>query len=194
MPALNTAYDILTTELAAIHSAEQQLLRAMPKLSKQVSSGRLRKLLERRAEQGERLLEDVDEALEQLEAPRSRPKNVAAEGLIEDVKNHLDMVKEDNLVHSVLLASVQKIEHYCIAAWGTAASMGRLLGEDKVVETMDELLEEGKEFDEEMTRLAEEEVNLAALGQSEENGEDAGQSVEGESRGMKKGAKGKKRK
>jgi ferritin-like metal-binding protein YciE len=192
MPALNTAHDILTTELAAIYSAEQQLLRAMPKLSKQVSSDRLRQLLERRAEQGERLLEDVDEALEQLEAPKARPKNVAAEGLIEDVKSHLDMVKEENLVDSVLLASVQKIEHYCIAAWGTAASMGRLLGEDKVVETMDELLEEGKEFDEEMTRLAEEEVNLAALGQGEENGEDAGQSVEEKSRGKKKGAKGKK--
>ncbi len=61
----------------------------------------------------------------------------------------------------MLLASIQKIEHYCIAAWGTAKSLANAQGEKTVVELMEQALNEGKRYDEEMTELAEREVNPA---------------------------------
>lgn len=172
MPAPRGPEDILTTELKEIYSAERQLTRAIPKLARRVSHPKLKEMLERRREQGEQLMEELDAAFEELEVTKSRPKNVAAEGLLEDINEHLEEIKDDKLLDPVLLASIQKVEHYCIAAWGTAKSMGRLLGEDRVIQTMERVLDEGKRFDEELTQIAESEVNPAML--ASEDGEEGG--------------------
>jgi ferritin-like metal-binding protein YciE len=166
--ALKSPMDLLTQELKEIYSAERQLSRAIPKLAKTVQSQRLREMLERRREQGGTLIEAIDEALEEIGTTKSRPKNPAMEGLLEDVNEHVDEIKDEAMLDAALLASIQKIEHYCIAAWGTAKSMGNLLGQEKVVEAMERALEEGKRYDEEMTQLAETEVNPAMLGEGEQ--------------------------
>lgn len=163
--ALKSPMDLLTQELKEIYSAERQLSRAIPKLVKTVQSQRLREMLERRREQGGTLIEAIDEALEEIGTTKSRPKNPAMEGLLEDVSEHVDEIKDEAMLDAALLASIQKIEHYCIAAWGTAKSMGNLLGQEKVVEAMERALDEGKRYDEEMTQLAETEVNQAMLGE-----------------------------
>ena len=188
MPAPRSAQEILTTELKEIYSAEQQLSRAIPRLAKRVSSERLREMLQQRREQGATLLEELDRAFEEMEVRRGRAKNVAAEGLIEDVNQHLEEIQDERLLDPVLLASVQKIEQYCIAAWGTARSLGRLLGQERVVQAMERVLEEGKRYDEEMTRLAEEEVNPAMLEaeEGEEEQEEEGQQAEADGAQQKK--------
>jgi ferritin-like metal-binding protein YciE len=168
MPMMRSPGDLLATELKEIYSAERQLSRALPRLAKKVQSGRLREMLEERREQGAILIERLDDTLEQMQVSKSRQKNVAAEALIEDMTQHMEEVDNDMLLDPLLLASVQKIEHYCIAAWGTAAAMGRLLGQDKVVKTMEQVLNEGKRFDEQMTELAEQELNPRMLDGGEE--------------------------
>lgn len=180
MPAPRGPEDILTTELKEIYSAERQLTRAIPKLARRVRHPRLKEMLEKRREQGEALIGELDAAFEEMEVTKSRPKNVAAEGLLEDINEHMQEIQEERLLDPVLLASMQKVEHYCIAAWGTAKSMGRLLGEDRVIRTMERVLEEGKRFDEELTHIAESEVNPAML--AVEEGPD-GQDGRGKGRG-----------
>ena len=178
--ALKSPMDLLTQELKEIYSAERQLSRAIPKLAKTVKSQSLREMLERRREQGGTLIEAIDEALEEIGTTKSRPKNPAMEGLLEDVNEHVDEIKDEAMLDAALLASIQKIEHYCIAAWGTAKSMGNLLGQEKVVEAMERALEEGKRYDEEMTQLAETEVNQAMLGEGEQGKVAGEQEVEEE--------------
>jgi len=179
MPAPRSPEDLLTTELKEIYSAERQLTRALPKLQKRVASERLREMLDKRRDQGTALIEQLDQIFEEMEVSKGRHKNVAAEGLLEDMNQHIEEIKEETLLDPVLLASLQKVEHYCIAAWGTAASMGRLMGHQSVVKTMEKVLDEGKQLDNELTELAEQEVNPAMLGGGEEeddgnNGKRAG--------------------
>lgn len=194
MPALRSPQDMLVTELKEIHSAERQLSRALPRLAKQASSEALREMLEQRREQGTVLVERIEDALEEMQTTKGRHKNVAAEGLIEDMQQHLEEVEDDRLVDPLLLASIQKIEHYCIAAWGTAKSMGQLLGAQKVVDTMEEVLEQGKEFDDQMTRLAEEEINPQMLDEGgavedEEEEEDEEEKTSGRKRRSRRRAR-----
>jgi ferritin-like metal-binding protein YciE len=160
---LRSPADLLTQEVKEIHSAERQLSRAMPKLAKAVSSQRLREMLEKRREQGATLIESIDEALEELGTTRARKKNDAIEGLIEGANQHIEEISDKKMLDAALIGAVQKIEHYCIAAWGTVASMGRLFEQQKTVEAMERALDEGKRFDQEMTQLAETEVNPAML-------------------------------
>jgi ferritin-like metal-binding protein YciE len=107
-----------------------------------------------------------------MEVTKARPKNVAAEGLIDDNNEHLEEIKDERFLEPVLVGSMQKVEHYCIAAWGTAASMGRLLDRKEVVQAMERVLEEGKRFDQDMTSAAEEETNPAMLQEPQEEAED----------------------
>src|SRR5512132_3387025 len=167
--ALQSPADLLTQELKEIHSAERQLSRALPKLAKAASSQRLREMIEKRREQSTTLIEAIDEALDELGTTRARKKNDAIEGLIEDANQHVEEISDKKMLDAALIGAVQKVEHYCIAAWGTVASMGRLFEKGKVVEAMERALEEGKRFDQEMTQLAETEVNPAMLGQDEES-------------------------
>jgi ferritin-like metal-binding protein YciE len=147
-------------------------------------------MLDQRREQGEELIEQLDEALDDMDIGKGRQKNIAAEGLIEDAQ-HLDEVEDEKLVDPLLLASVQKFEHHCIAAWGTAKSMGQLLGQDKVVKTMEQVLDDGKRYDEELTELAENEINPQMMtGEDEELEEmedDEDEDGRGSSRGRKSG-------
>jgi ferritin-like metal-binding protein YciE len=180
--ALKSPIDLLTQELKEIYSAERQLSRAIPKLVKTVQSQRLREMLERRREESGTLIEAIDEALEEIGTTKSRPKNPALEGLLDDTNQHVDEIKDARILDAALLASAQKIEHYCIAAWGTAKSLGNLLDQQKVIEAMERALDEGKRFDKEMTELAENEVNPAMEEGNEgskEEAEDVGEEEAG---------------
>lgn len=173
MTALRSPEDVLSLELKQIFSAERQLTRALPRMAKKAQSERLKELLDQRIQQGEELIEQIENVLEELEAPKARAKNVAAEGLIDDANQHLEDIEDERLCDPLLLASVQKIEHYCIAAWGTVRAMGELMEQGSVVKAMKHALDEGKKLDQEMTKLAAEEINPQMLEtSSEEKGEE----------------------
>lgn len=160
-------HELLLTELREIHSAESQLTRALPRLTKAVESDTVRQMFERRLEEGQRLLEELDAAFEEMEASRGRKKNPAAEGLIADAQDHVQEIERGPALDAVLIGAIQKTEHYCIAAWGTAKAFAAALGEQTVVRAMERALEEGKRFDEELTRIAVDEVNPAMLAEGE---------------------------
>ncbi len=163
MAVPKSARDILVTELKEIHSAERQMSRATPKLMKRIQSEPMKQKLQERLDQGATIIETLDDIFEKMEVTKARPKNVAAEGLIEDLNQLMEQIEDPKLLEPLLLAGVQKIEHYCIAAWGTAASLGRLLEERQVVQLMERVLGEGKRYDQELTELAEGELNPAML-------------------------------
>ncbi len=163
MAVPRSARDILVTELKEIHSAERQMSRAIPKLMKRIQSEAMKQKLQERLDQGATIIEKLDDIFEKMEVTKARPKNVAAEGLIKDLNQLMEQIEDPKLLEPLLLAGVQKIEHYCIAAWGTAASLGRLLKERQVVQLMERVLEEGKRYDQELTELAEGELNPAML-------------------------------
>jgi ferritin-like metal-binding protein YciE len=169
--------DLLVLELQEIHSAESQLSRVLPRLMKSVESEELRSSLEERVAQGERLIQEIESALEEMEESPGRKKNVAAEGLINDAREHVQELESGPALDAVLIAAIQKTEHYCIAAWGTARSLAQSAGEEEVVDSMERALKEGKEMDEALTKLAEESINPQVFAR------DSGEEEEGEEEG-----------
>ena len=167
--------ELLVLELQEIHNAESQLSRMLPKLMKAVESEELRSCLEERLSQGERLTQDIESALDEMDESPGRKKNVAAEGLINDAREHMQELESGPARDAVLIGGIQKTEHYCVAAWGTARSLGDAAGQKSVVKSMERALKEGKQMDEALTRLAEEEINPQVFAEeSEEEDEDSG--------------------
>jgi ferritin-like metal-binding protein YciE len=165
--------ELLVLELQGIHSAETQLARALPRLAKSVESETLKQSLEKRLEEGERVLKDVERGLEELEESPGRRRNVAAEGLIADAREHVQELATGPALDAVMIAAIQKTEHYCIAAWGTARSLAQALDQNTTVRAMERALKEGKAYDEELTQLAEKELTPALMeGESAEEDAD----------------------
>jgi len=165
------ANDLLIMELQEIHSAETQLARQLPRLGKAVESATLRGMLEERLEEGERIITEIESALEEIDASPGRRKNVAAEGLINDAREHVQEIERGPALDCVLIAAIQKTEHYCIAAWGTARALAQALDEETAAEAMERALKEGRQYDERLTKLAEKEVTPALLSQEEDAAE-----------------------
>jgi ferritin-like metal-binding protein YciE len=161
------ANELLILELQEIHSAETQLARQLPRLSKAVESATLREMLDERLEEGERIIGDIENVLEEADASPGRRKNVAAEGLINDAREHIQEIERGPALDCVLIGSIQKTEHYCIAAWGTARALAQALEQKTAASAMDRALKEGGQYDERLTKLAENEVTPALLSQQE---------------------------
>ena len=166
------ASELLVLELQEIHNAENQLSRVLPRLSKAVESDSLREMLEQRLEEGGRIISDIESALEELDESPGRRKNVAAEGLINDAREHVQEIESGPALDAVLVGAIQKTEHYCIAAWGTARALAEAVGQQSAGRAMARALKAGGPFDEQLSKLAEKEIMPALLADQDGDGSD----------------------
>jgi ferritin-like metal-binding protein YciE len=150
-------------ELQEICSAESQLIRVLPRLSKSVDSDKLRKMLDDRQDEGSRILAELDGAFGEMDQSPGRKKNVAAEGLINDVRERVQEIEQGPALDAIIIGAMQKTEHYCIAAWGTAKTLAQAVGNKTATRAMDRALKEGKGVDEKLTLLAEKDITPALL-------------------------------
>jgi ferritin-like metal-binding protein YciE len=191
MPQVRTPEEFAAKGLKEIHSAERELVGALPKLARTVQHDALKQMLERRHEMGEQLIEELDSIFDELEVHPGRQKNHAAEGLLADVNEHLEDIDDPAMRDAAMIAGVQKVLHYCVAAWGTSRSLGELLGQQQVVEVMRRVLDEGRQMDEQLTQLAESEVNPEML--AGEEGEDEEMEADAKPARKKSGGKSKRK-
>lgn len=182
--------ELLALELQQIRSAESELSRILPSLAQAVESEDLKELLELREQQGKRLLGELEAAFDELGEQAPKKKNAAAEGLIEAVQEHVREIEEGPALDVALIAGIQKVEHYCVAAWGTARSLAKATGHKTTVRAMEQELKDGKKLDEKLTELAENEITPALLSEEMEDEEEGGEEQGGSQTGRKRGESG----
>ena len=161
---------LLGLELQQIQAAEGLLSQLLPSLADAAESDSLRECIELREEQGKRLIGEIEASFQELDEAPPKKKNLAAEGLLEAAQEHVREMDEGPALDAALVADIQKVEHYCIAAWGTARSLAQATGRKATAHAMEKALQEGKSLDEKLTELAEKEITPALL--SEELAED----------------------
>lgn len=146
--------DLYVDELKDLYSAETQLVKALPKMAKGASSNDLREGFEEHLEQTKGHVQRLEQIFESLgENPKGK-KCVGMEGLIKEGSEVLDEDYEENVLDAGLIGAAQRVEHYEIAAYGTARALAEVLGEDEHVSLLTETLDEEKQTDEKLTELA----------------------------------------
>ncbi len=166
--AKQTLRDLLIEELRDLYHADKQLLRAFPKLAKEASAAEVRKLCQEGVDYTSERIKRLEEVFAKLDTPARAKRCQAMEGLIEEAKEMLAEDLTDALRDAALLANMQKIAHYGIAGYGTVCSYAKAIGEEEVAEILAKSLREKKEADEEMTELAERQINPRALAAAED--------------------------
>ena len=155
--------DLLVFELMSIRDAEEQAATAIDAQLDGVDDEDVEELLESRLETGERLKRVVEGALKKLGGESNVVRNDAARGIIQSMENMLGEAQTPELRLAVLIAGVQKLEHYCIATWGTVKALAREAGEQQIVDAMQRALDEGHVLDEQLSDIAEQGLNVRLI-------------------------------
>lgn len=153
--------DVLTHEIQDLYSAEQQVKQAMPKLMKAFNSKKLKDSFVKHQEQTEEQIKRLKEAAQLLDIEMNGEPCKGMAGLLEETDTLLK-VNPSIALDAALISSAQRIEHYEIAAYGTAATLAETLGEDKVAKLLKASLSEEEKTDQILTQVAESEINNQA--------------------------------
>lgn len=162
MPKLDTLADLFIEELRDLHSAESQLLEAIPAMAEAASDALLKGAFENHARQTGIHLERLERIFKELgENPRGRTCK-AMKGLIAEGREHIEAKAGPAVKDAALIASAQRIEHYEIAGYGTARTFATLLGHGDAAALLRQTLEEEGDTDQRLTLIAQG-LNVEAL-------------------------------
>ncbi len=160
---LNTVNDLLIDELRDIYHAEQQLVKALPKMAKAAKSDQLRHAFEHHLEETNGQVERLQQVFEKLGARARGQRCEAMQGLIEEANELMDEITTPEVLDVALITAAQKVEHYEIASYGSARALAEALGEKEVMKLLSETLDEEKHADQKLNEIAMSDVNKTAL-------------------------------
>ena len=165
---LQTLEDLFLHELKDLYSAENQLVKALPKMAKAATNPELKAGFEEHLEQTKGHVERLTKIGKQLGKGLTGHTCKAMEGLVEEGAELIDEDAEESVRDAGLIGAAQRVEHYEIAGYGTARALATRLGQDDFAELLEETLNEEKETDAKLTELAESAVNSDAATKDEE--------------------------
>ncbi len=151
--------DLLVTELRDIYSAEQQLLKALPKLAGSATSRSLSEALADHVSLTEEHVIRLEGIFEDLGGSPRGKRCMGMQGLLAESAEVIGEEGDPSVIDAALIAAAQRVEHYEIAAYGSAHAFATLLGRTDIAAVLRQSLEEEEDTDVLLTRIALGEVN-----------------------------------
>ncbi len=179
---MNALKELYINELKDLYSAENQLVKALPKMAKASDSDELRTAFEEHLEQTREHVARLEKIFEALDETPKGKKCKGMEGLIEEGGELIEEDPGPEELDAGLISAAQRVEHYEIAGYGCVRTYANLLGESEAVSLLEQTLAEEKETDEKLTELAEQ-INVVA----QEAGESESSESDEEKTGNKRG-------
>ncbi|HEY3757183.1 MAG TPA: ferritin-like domain-containing protein [Opitutaceae bacterium] len=162
MAKIETLEALLVDELRDLYSAETQLVKALPKMAEAAHDSELRSGIESHLEQTKGHVSRLEQSLSLLgESPKGKTCQ-AMKGLVEEGEDSIDLKGPDPVQDASIIGAAQRVEHYEIAAYGTAREFARALGKNEIAELLQQTLEEEAATDKKLTALSKR-VNSDAL-------------------------------
>lgn len=165
MPEQTTLKELYIDELRDLYDAENQLVKALPKMAAKAESDELRSGIEEHLEQTKNHAKRIEQIFDSLGEPTKGKKCKGMQGIVGEGSEVLREGYEDTVLDSAIIGAAQRVEHYEIAAYGTVREFAKLLGESHAESLLSQTLEEEKETDRKLTELAKE-INRQALEES----------------------------
>ncbi len=159
---LKSLQDLYVDELKDLYNAEQQILKALPKMAKAASSSELKDAFNRHIEQTREQVKRLDRIFQDLgKAPRGK-KCIGMQGIIEEGSELLKEKADAPVKDAGLISAAQRVEHYEMAGYGTVRTYAQMLGYNDQAQMLQQTLNEEGDTDHKLTQLAESTINPQA--------------------------------
>ncbi|MBN9037056.1 MAG: ferritin-like domain-containing protein [Rhizobiales bacterium] len=159
---IKTMDDLFVHTLRDIYYAEQQIVKALPKMIEKASDPTLKQGFEKHLRETEGHVKRVEQVFEMHGVERKGVRCPAIDGIIEEADDVAGEVDDKQVLDAALIAAAQAVEHYEIARYGTLVEWARRLGRPDCAEVLEKTLAEEKATDKKLTEIAESRVNLQA--------------------------------
>lgn len=159
---LDNLQALLVQQLEDLHSAEDQLISALPKMAEAAFSAELKSAFETHLQETRHQKERLDRAFQMLGHEPTSEKCQAMAGLITEGQEIINATGDPEVKDAALIAAAQRVEHYEMAGYGCARTFARRLQRDDIASLLQETLEEEAHADELLTEIAERSVNPQA--------------------------------
>lgn len=160
---MDSLQSLLENELKDLYSAENQLVKALPKMAKNASNPKLKQALTSHLAETEEHVKRLERIAKMIDAKLTGKKCHAMEGLIEEGKEIMNEDGDEAVIDAALIGAAQRVEHYEIASYGTVRAIAEQLGQKEIVRLLQQTLDEEGEADKKLTAISEGEVLSEAL-------------------------------
>jgi ferritin-like metal-binding protein YciE len=151
---LNSLHDVYVEQIGDLYSAEKQLVEALPKVAAAASSDELRQALEHHLEETRGHVQRLEQIFGEagIQSPSEFCKGM--EGLLKEGEEITTAQGDPAAKDAALIAAAQRVEHYEIAAYGTARTLADELGFSEAKDLLDQTLDEESDADKLLTKIA----------------------------------------
>lgn len=167
--SMDSLKDLYIDELKDLYNAENQLLKALPKMAKKASAPELKRAFQDHLEQTKGHVDRLDKIFKGLGEKPNGKVCKAMKGLVEEGKEVIEEDGDDSVLDAALIGAAQRVEHYEMAGYGVVRTFASLLGENNAVAVLQKTLNEEGDTDKKLTKLAESIINVDAS-KAEKNG------------------------
>ena len=149
-----TLADLFLDELQDIYDAEHRITKALPKLVKAATSPELQAALQKHLKETEGQIAKLEQVFKSIGEPAKAKKCDASVGLLEEGDAIAKEFKGSPAINAALISAGQKVEHYEIASYGCLIEWAGMLGHDKAVGLLQQILDQEKGANDKLTELA----------------------------------------
>jgi len=146
--------ELLLDELQDLYSAETQITKALPKMAKTSSSPDLKQAFESHLQETEGHVQRLEKIFKHLQESSKGKTCEGMKGLLKEGEERIKEGGDPEVVDAGLIAAAQRVEHYEIAAYGSARTYAELLNENEVAKLLIQTLEEEKAADQKLTKIS----------------------------------------
>ncbi len=170
--SLDSLHDLYVDELKDLYSAEQQLLKALPRMAKAAKAQELKDAFTEHLAVTQGQVERLDTIFAGLGVSPKGKKCKAMEGLVAEGKEVIEEDGDPAVKDAALIGAAQRVEHYEMAGYGCVRTFARLLGYTEAEQLLQATLDEEGEADKSLTELAESIINVEAENADDEDEEE----------------------
>lgn len=160
--SLDSLHDLYVDELKDLYNAENQLLKALPRMAKAASAPELKAAFTEHLDVTRKQVERLDQIFAELGVSPKGKRCKAMEGLVEEGKEVMAEDGDPSVIDAALIGAAQRVEHYEMAGYGCVRTFANLLGYGDAAALLQETLDEEGEADKKLTELAETVINVEA--------------------------------
>ena len=162
MAEMDSLRELYVDGLKDLWSAENQILKGLPRMIKAASHPQLKRAFTKHEAQTRKQVKRLEQIARELGEKPTGKKCVGMEGLIDEAKELLAEKPEPNVLDAGLISAAQHVEHYEMAGYGTCRTWARLLGYDKQADLLQTTLDEEQATDLLLTEIATSQINIDA--------------------------------
>lgn len=154
--------NLFIDQLRDLYSAESQLIKALPKMAEAATSPALKDAFRGHLAETKEHLERLEELFQTFDEKPTGKICAAMKGIISEGDEIANEKYTLPVRDAGLIAAAQRVEHYEMAAYGTAQAFALMLNDKSIAAKLQLTLKEECDCDKKLTMLARSDVNERA--------------------------------